>query len=83
MCLKPMPYIKAPSNQPALARRHRKMILFRKYFRSLESITNPCMPGLGQGFDKPACRMAGRDGGQVEPLQVCTEGAICSLLLFY
>jgi len=35
--------------RPALARRHRNLSLFLRYFRTLAYITNLCMPGLGQG----------------------------------
>ena len=38
--------------RPALARRHRNLSLFLRYFRALASITNLCMPGLGQGHGK-------------------------------
>ena len=38
--------------RPALARRHRNLSLFLRYFRALASITNLCMLGLGQGHDK-------------------------------
>ncbi len=38
--------------RPALARRHRSLSLFLRYFRALASITNLCMPGLGQGHGK-------------------------------
>jgi len=36
-------------NQPALARRHRHMILFRKYTCIGSFKPNLCLPGLGQG----------------------------------
>ena len=38
--------------RPALVRRHRSLSLFLRYFRALASITNLCMPGLGQGHGK-------------------------------
>ena len=38
--------------RPALAWRHRNLSLFLGYFRALASITNLCMPGLGQGHGK-------------------------------
>jgi len=38
--------------RPALARLHRNLSLFLRYFRALASIKNLCMPGLGQGHNK-------------------------------
>jgi len=38
--------------RPALARRHRNLSLFLKYFQALASIPDLFMPGLGQGHDK-------------------------------
>jgi len=64
------------NNRPALARRHRKMILFQKYFRSLESMTNRCMPGLGQGQPWPLAPLPVRRTYRPEGRAYASESAM-------